>query len=165
MVVGAGGGAGQAIAGQCAIEGCERLVLVNRTVEKTLELATRLAPHFASERLEGPGDRLKVLALGSPELIPESDHIDLIVNCTSVGLKRTDPSPLPTACLQPHHLVYDTIYNPPQTRLLGAAQQNGARTANGLSLLLYQGVLAFQLWFPGQSPLQTMRRSLRAATR
>lgn len=161
MVVGAGGGAGQAIAAQCAMEGCERLVLVNRTIEKAQELAHRLAAYIASDRLEGPGDRIGVLSLPSPELLPESDHIDLIVNCTSVGLKRTDPSPVPAPCLQPHHLVYDTIYNPPETRLLSEARQNGARVANGLSLLLYQGVLAFEHWFPGRRPLDTMRSALR----
>ena len=163
MVVGAGGGAGQAIASQCALEGCEHLVLVNRTLDKIEALAARLAPFFESERLEGPGDRLMILPLDSPHLVAESDHIDLIVNATSVGLKRTDPSPLPPACLQPHHLVYDTIYSPPETRLLGEANRNGARTANGLSLLLYQGVLAFELWFPGARPLETMRQALRDA--
>jgi shikimate dehydrogenase len=160
MVVGAGGGAGQAIAAQCALEGCERLVLVNRTIEKAHELATRLARYFESEKLEGPGERLEVFPLDSAQLATETDHIDLIVNSTSVGLKRTDPSPLPSGCLQPHHLVYDTIYNPPRTRLLGDALQVGARIANGLSLLLYQGVLAFELWFPGQRPLETMRGAL-----
>ena len=163
MVVGAGGGAGQAIAAQCALEGCERLVLINRTIEKAHELAARLAKYFESERLEGPGERLEVIPLDSPRVISESDHIDLIVNSTSVGLKRTDPSPLPLACVQPHHLVYDTIYNPPQTKLLGEALQVGARTANGLSLLLHQGVLAFALWFPGRRPIDTMRNSLRRA--
>ncbi len=162
MVLGAGGGAGQAIAAQCAREGCQRLVLVNRTIEKAHQLAARLSRYFESERLEGPGERLEVIPFESSLLITESDHIDLIVNTTSVGLKRTDPSPLPTSCLQPHHLVYDTIYNPPRTRLLGEAHQVGARIANGLALLLYQGVLAFELWFPGQRPLETMRTSLQA---
>jgi shikimate dehydrogenase len=138
---------------------------VNRTTEKAQELAARLAAYFESERLEGPGDRLEVLPLGSPALAAECDHIDLIVNCTSVGLKRTDPSPLANACLRRHHLVYDTIYNPSRTRFLNEAQQNGARVANGLSLLLYQGVLAFELWVPGQRPLETMRRSLVDAAR
>jgi shikimate dehydrogenase len=163
MVVGAGGGAGQAIAAQCALEGCERLVLVNRTVEKAQQLAGRLTRYFESERLEGPGERLEVFPIDSPHLAGETDHIDLIVNTTSVGLKRTDPSPLPPGCLQPHHLVYDTIYNPSPTKLLGEASQVGARTANGLSLLLYQGVIAFELWFPGQRPLETMRSALREA--
>ena len=93
----------------------------------------------------------------------ESGQIDLIINTTSVGLRQTDPSPLPSACLHPHHLVYDTIYNPARTRLLSEASQVGARVANGYSLLLYQGALSFELWFPGQQPLETMRTSLKAA--
>ena len=163
MVVGAGGGAGQAIAAQCAQEGCEKLVLVNRSVGKAEELAARLSPCFESERLEGPGERLKVFSLDSPDLMVESGQIDLIINTTSVGLRQTDPSPLPSACLQPHHLVYDTIYNPARTRLLSEASQVGARVANGYSLLLYQGALSFELWFPGQQPLETMRTSLKSA--
>ena len=163
MVVGAGGGAGQAIAAQCARERCQRLVLVNRTLNKAEGLAERLSPCFESERLEGPGQRLVVCPRDSSRLPDETDQVDLIVNTTSVGLRRTDPSPLPSSCLQPHHLVYDTIYNPSQTRLLGEASQAGARTANGLSLLLYQGLLSFELWFPGQHPLDTMRQSLREA--
>jgi len=164
MVVGAGGGAGQAIAAQCALERCERLLLVNRTTAKAEALAARLAPFFESERLEGPGDRLLTFPLDSPHLADVSGHVDLIVNTTSVGLKRTDPSPLPASCLQPHHLVYDTIYNPPETKLLAEARRNGARVANGRSLLLHQGVLAFELWFPGTRPLEVMRRALREAS-
>ena len=158
MIVGAGGGAGQAIAAQCALEGCEHLVLVNRSVDKAVALAERLAHYFDTERLEGPGDRLVVLPIDSPEVVTESNNTDLIINATSLGLKRTDPSPLPGACLQPHHLVYDTIYKP--TRFLQEAAANGARTANGLSLLLHQGVLAFDLWFPGKAPLDIMRQAL-----
>ena len=162
MVVGAGGGAGRAIAAQCVREGCEKLILVNRTVEKAEALVGELSPRLESERLEGPGDRLKAFALDSPEVIAESDQIDLIVNTTSLGLKQSDPSPLPSSCLQPHHLVYDTIYNPVQTRLLHEAERIGARTANGCSLLLHQGALSFELWFPGNHPLETMRKSLHA---
>ena len=162
LVLGAGGGAGQAIATQCALEGCERLVLVNRTVEKAEALAGRLEQYFHSDRLEGPTERLEVAALDAPNLEEICDQIDLIVNTTSVGLKRTDPSPLPTACLQPHHLIYDTIYNPARTRLLAEAEMHGARIGNGLSLLLHQGVLAFERWFPGQRPLETMRQALAA---
>ena len=53
-----------------------------------------------------------VCPLDSSRLPDETDQVDLIVNTTSVGLRRTDPSPLPSSCLQPHHLVYDPIYNP-----------------------------------------------------
>jgi shikimate dehydrogenase len=85
---------------------------------------------------------------------------DLIVNTSSVGLKPGDPSVLTAACLKPEHLVYDTIYQPPVTPLLALAEQRGCRTANGLSMLIHQGALAFQLWFPGSNPLPMMRAAL-----
>src|SRR2546426_3292698 len=55
LVIGAGGGTGHAIAWQCALENCERLVLVNRTGEKAKALAERLESCFAGRRVLGPG--------------------------------------------------------------------------------------------------------------
>jgi len=163
LVLGAGGGAGQAIAGQCAREGCERLVLANRTLEKLAPLAARLKPRFFSDRLEGPGDRFRVLALDDPALRDAAAESDLIVNCTSLGLRHGDPSPMPESFLGPWHLVYDTVYRPPRTALLRAAATAGARVANGASLLLHQGALAFEIWFPGDAPLAAMQAGLAAS--
>jgi shikimate dehydrogenase len=160
LLLGAGGGAGQAIAAQCAREGCERLVLVNRTLDKLVPLAARLGPWFHSDRLEGPGDRLRVLALDDPALRGAAAESDLIINCSSLGLRHGDPAPLPESLIGPWHLVYDTIYQPPKTALLRAAAAAGARVGNGLSLLLHQGALAFEIWFPGDAPLAAMRAGL-----
>ena len=157
MIVGAGGGAGQALATQCAIEGCEQLILVNRSLDKLEELTTRLQSFFSSEHLEGPGDRLQSCAIDSPQIKELAGYCDLIVQTTSLGLKPTDASPLPSGAIQPHHLVYDTIYQPSKTALLRTAEDEGARIANGLSLLLHQGALAFKYWFPGSEPLPHMR--------
>ncbi|MDP0492610.1 MAG: shikimate dehydrogenase [Verrucomicrobiota bacterium JB023] len=159
LIVGAGGGAGQALATQCAREGCEQLILVNRSLDKIMQLKERLTPFFETERLEGPGDRLQAYPIDSPDLAEVAGHCDLIVQTTSLGLKATDPAPLPRHCVQPHHLVYDTIYQPPQTRFLREAQASGARIANGLSLLLHQGALSFEYWFPGSQPLPSMKKA------
>jgi shikimate dehydrogenase len=88
----------------------------------------------------------------------------LIVNTSSVGLKPGDPPILTSECLKPEHLVYDTIYQPPVTPLLALAGKLGCRTANGLSMLLHQGVLAFQHWFPVTEPLEVMRVALAQRT-
>ncbi len=160
MILGAGGGAGQALAAQCAREGCGQLTLVNRTVEKLAPLAARLEVHFQGDRLEGPGDRLRALGLGDPALKEAAADCDLIVNCTSVGLRHGDPSPLPEVCLGPWHLVYDAIYRPARTPLIRAAANVGARSANGLSMLLHQGALAFEIWFSGEASLARMREAL-----
>jgi len=58
MIIGAGGGTGRAIAWQCALENCERLVLVNRTVVKASKLAGKLGPFFTGARVLGPAARL-----------------------------------------------------------------------------------------------------------
>jgi shikimate dehydrogenase len=71
-------------------------------------------------------------------------------------------SPLDPALLQSDHLVYDTIYSTP-TRLLREAAAAGARTANGLSMLLHQGALAFEIWFQRPAPLELMREALHCA--
>jgi shikimate dehydrogenase len=58
--------------------------------------------------------------------------------------------------------VYDTIYRPAETELLRVASEAGASVANGLSMLLHQGVKAFELWTGQTAPVAVMRRALRA---
>jgi shikimate dehydrogenase len=152
-VIGAGGGAGQAIAMQGCLSGIVKLVLVNRTVGK-------LGPLVEKLRLIRPETDIIALSFDDLSLSEQCLSCDLIVNTSSVGLKEGDPSILPTACLKKEHLVYDTIYKPPVTPLLAVANDLGCRTANGLSMLIHQGALAFQNWFPGTDPLPVMRRSL-----
>jgi len=159
LVLGAGG-AGQAIACQCALEGCERLVIANRTPEKARELAGRLAPRFHSTKLLGADLRLKAIPLEEAAIAREIHTIDLVVNGTSSGLRPSDPPVLPARVLQPHLCVYDTIYQPARTGLLRAAQEAGARTANGLSMLLHQGALAWEIWTGRPAPLDAMRLAL-----
>lgn len=160
MVLGAGGGAGRAIATQCALEGCERLVLVNRTFDKAVALAADLADCFKGPRLLGPFPRLEAVPWEQPVLASRLEHIDLVINATSCGMKRTDPSVLPASILQPHLMIYDTIYTAHRTPLLLDADSVGARGANGLSMLLYQGALAFEIWFNREAPIEAMRRGL-----
>jgi len=160
LVLGAGGGAGRAIATQCAMEGCERLVLVNRTREKAQALAAELAPMFRAARVSGPGERLQVAAWEDAALREQLAHTDLVINCTAVGMQRGDSSPISAALLQPHLLVYDTIYTSSRTKLMLAADDAGARSANGLSMLLYQGALAFEIWFDRAAPIEAMRAAL-----
>lgn len=154
-VVGAGGGAGQAIATQGCLLGVARLVVVNRTVEK-------LGPLVARLRLLSPVTDITALSFDDPALAERCRDCDLIVNTSSVGLKSGDPSILPATCLRTGQLVYDTIYQPPLTPLLAAANEAGCRTANGFSMLIHQGALAFQHWFPGTDPLPVMKAAMAA---
>lgn len=163
MILGAGGGAGRAAAVQCAMDHCERLVLVNRTMEKAQALESELRGFFRSDKLEGPADRLEVVPWDHAALARQMDQVDLIVNGTSLGMKRTDPQLLHPSLLQPHQMVYDMVYSPARTRLIADAQAEGARAANGLSMLLWQGAISFEFWFNREAPIDAMRKGLHDA--
>ena len=160
VLLGAGGGAGRAIAVQCAMESCERLVLVNRTLEKAQALAAELASSFRTDRLVGPVDRIQAIPFDESALRLQLAHADLVINPTSVGMRRTDPPLIASALITPNLMFYDTVYASGKSRLLEDAANAGARCANGLSMLLHQGALSFEIWFNRPAPLEVMRQAL-----
>jgi shikimate dehydrogenase len=145
------GGAARAAAFALSDASVARLVILNRHLERAQLLATEVQQYY-----HGP-----IFSLSDPAfLIPHSSSI--IINATSVGL-RDDASPLPTDILERFDadtFVYDMIYNPSQTLLLCQARVMGLPTANGLSMLLHQGALAFTLWTGQDAPLHAMREAL-----
>jgi len=159
LVLGAGGGA-RAIAMQCAKENCERLVIANRTYEKAKKMADDLRDFFAGPRVLGPVARLQAIAWEESAFRFQIANIDLIVNVTPLGLNRSDTSPIPSRLLAPHLMILDTNYSEQRTPFVSAAAGAGARAANGLSMLLHQGALAFELWFDREAPVEVMRGSL-----
>ncbi|HEY5990979.1 MAG TPA: shikimate dehydrogenase [Candidatus Udaeobacter sp.] len=160
MIIGAGGGTGRAIAWQCALENCERLVLVNRTLEKANALAEQLRPFFSGPRVLGPTARIEAAAWDESTMRLQLADIDLIVNATPLGMNPSDPPPVPARLVAPHHIVFDCVYGSSKTALLRAAEEAGARGANGLSMLLYQGALSFSIWFNREAPIGAMRAAL-----
>ncbi len=161
LILGAGGGTGRAIAWQCALENCERLVLVNRTLEKANALAERLRSFFIEPRVLGPAARLEAIAWDESTIRMQLADTDLIVNATPLGMNPSDPAPIPGRLLAPHHMVFDCVYGPSKTVLLRAVEQAGARGANGISMLLYQGALSFSIWFDREPPIEAMRKAFR----
>jgi len=114
----------------------ESIRLYNRTTEKAKELLSDL------------GQRMD---LSMVEVVPTVEDLnielaDCLINTTSIGLKPTDESLVDPDMLHQGLFVYDVIYNPSQTKLLKDAKKKGAKTANGLGMLYYQGVLALQHW-------------------
>jgi len=160
MILGAGGAA-RAIALQCAKENSERLVIVNRSFEKAQKLADQLRDFFAGPKVLGPVPRLQAVPLEEAAIRFQIANVDLIVNATPVGLNRADASPIPSRLLAPHVMVYDTIYSAERTPFVAAAIEAGARAANGLSMLIHQGALAFEIWFQREAPIEVMRKALR----
>lgn len=159
LILGAGGAA-RAIALQCAKENCERLVIANGTFEKGQQLADSLRDFFSGPRVLGPVSRLQAIPWEERAFQFQIANVDLIVNATPVGLTRGDASPIPSRLLAPHVMVYDTIYSAKRTPLVSAAIEAGARAVNGLSMLLHQGALAFEIWFQREAPFEAMRRAI-----
>jgi len=160
IIIGAGGGTGRAIAWQCALENCERLVLVNRTLEKANAIREQLRPFFMEARVLGPAARLEAIAWEESAIRTQLADTDLIVNATPLGMNSSDPPAVPARLLAPHHMVFDCVYGPSKTALLRAAEQAGARSANGISMLLHQGALSFSIWFDREPPIDAMREAL-----
>jgi shikimate dehydrogenase len=160
LVLGAGGAA-RAIALQCAKENCERLVVANRTFDKAQKLTDDLRDFFGGPKVLGPVARLQAIPMEEMAIRFQIGHVDLVVNATPLGLNRSDPSPIPARLLAPHLMVYDTIYSAERTPLISAAIEAGARGTNGLSMLLHQGALAFEIWFDREAPIEVMRAAIR----
>ena len=158
-LLGSCGGAGLALAYTCAMQRCERLTLAGRSEEKLQELKNRLSSFFIDEhRLEGASDRLAAHQNNTPRFNAAVEDADLIVNATSLGLKPTDPSPVPPALLSAHHLVYDLQTHDDAFQM--EARFQGARVSNGLSMLVHQGALSFERWFGVKPDISAMRRAL-----
>jgi shikimate dehydrogenase len=95
------------------------------------------------------------------DMLPEyAASADCLINATPLGLKRTDPLPMAAKIIQRKHLVCDLVYNPPETALLEMAKEQGAKPLPGLGMLLYQGVIAFEIWTREKAPVQIMKNSL-----
>ncbi len=138
LILGACGGAGTAIALRCAEYCFASITLVNRPRPELDELDAQL------QQL-APETRIQSLHFDSLELETVAASCDIIVNASSLGLKDDDLLPIPTQYMRPGSYYYDIITHP--TALARAAEQHGCHVSTGESMLLWQGALAFRLWF------------------
>jgi shikimate dehydrogenase len=149
------GGAARAIATELALAGAAEIIVVNRSVARAepmvrdLHAATSCPVRFEEWR--------------GVWRVPR--EIDLLVNATSIGL-FPDVDAMPPVELSDARadlLVADAVFNPPETRLLAAARRLGLRTLDGLSMLVYQGVIGFQMWTGQNPPEEVMKVALARA--
>ena len=146
VLVGAGGAA-RAIA--FALAGEDATVdIVNRTVERAEKLADEVRE--VGEVAAHPLDALD-------DVVPDAD---IVINATTVGMEE-DVSPVPADALRPHHVVFDAVYTPLETRLLRDAADVGATTVDGAWMLVYQGAEAFEIWTGKTAPVEKMNAALR----
>jgi shikimate dehydrogenase len=150
LILGAGGSA-RAVIYRLITEGVESIALLNRTIEKAVELRENL--------LDKIGFPLKIGDYSQLSSLPW-DSLDLVINATSVGLKNQS-SLIPPQLLHPGLFVYDLVYHSGSaTTLVEEAINAGCHTLSGLDLLLYQGVESFRLWFEADPPINVMREAL-----
>ena len=154
VVLGAGGAA-RAIVTELALAGVSDLVVINRSVERGSAMVADLAAKT--------GRPIRFQAWQGTFRVPAD--ADLLVNATSIGL-YPDVEAMPPVDLDAARgdlLVTDAVFNPPETRLLAAARRRRMPVLDGLSMLVYQGVIGFQLWTGQDPPEQVMKQALRTA--
>lgn len=146
------GGAARAMAVEMALAGAAHITIVNRTPERGQPLVDLLRSQTPAQAEFAPWPARYVVPAAT----------DILVNATSIGLfPNVDETPVvEMESVRPGLLVCDVIPNPPQTAFLRAAQARGARTLDGLGMLVGQGALAFRLWTGQEAPLEVMRRAL-----
>ncbi|KPJ54522.1 MAG: hypothetical protein AMJ37_00520 [Dehalococcoidia bacterium DG_18] len=118
------------------------------------------------EGQEGLTPEIRAFSRDDPQLVEALSSCELVVNCTPIGMKHSateGETPLDAALIPKAALVYDVVYNPPETQLLADAKKVGARTLSGLAMLVYQGVLAFELWTGREAPVDIMFESAKGA--
>ncbi|MBF0504565.1 MAG: shikimate dehydrogenase [Candidatus Omnitrophica bacterium] len=137
VVLGAGGTARAIISVLCLLpKGPGRIIIHNRTRAHAEALLEEITNKMKTNIVAIAPD-LQGLNIASA---------DLLINTTNVGMKTGDPLLIDPDLIHADMFVYDVIYSPSETEFLKAARRQGARTANGLGMLFYQGVLALSHW-------------------
>jgi len=154
LILGAGGAA-RGILLALVRGGVDSLVIANRTLARAETLAQLSSDNgVGSEAISLSGDALTEAAASA----------DLIVNCTTMGMSHGPDehgSPISAAQIPATAIVNDVVYTPLLTPILKEAAAAGATALGGHHMLVYQGVLSFQMWTGVDAPVDVM---LAAAT-
>ena len=145
VVVGAGGAA-RAVVAALAGAGAASVGVLNRT-------------GAAAERAAGLAGAVGRVAV--PASVADAA---LVVNATPLGMDPADPLPVDPELLGAGQAVVDLVYHPATTALLAAAGERGARTANGVGMLVGQAAEAFALWTGETAPVEAMRAAVGAGS-
>ncbi len=133
------GGAARAVAYLCAVKGASKVWLLNRTLEKAQKVADEVNGRVS-------GTVIRPLRTEEHVRIPEGKY--LAIQGTSVGLApNTEDAVIEDeAFYEKIHTGFDLIYNPWRTKFMRLVEAHGGRAYNGLKMLLYQGIIAYELW-------------------
>ncbi|HAX18517.1 MAG TPA: shikimate dehydrogenase [Actinobacteria bacterium] len=140
LVLGAGSTAKSTVLGLINKK-IKKLYIFNRTTSKALELKELFKKYYDKEII--------VLENISDVNNDKLKEIDLIVNCTSVGmegLKATDIMPIPEIWNLNGKFIFEMIYKPIETKLLLKAKSEGAVIISGIDMLVNQALSSFEIW-------------------
>lgn len=154
LVMGAGGAA-RAICVELALNGAQKITVVSRREEQGRALVNLVNDHTQT--------KAEWFSWTQAYVIPADT--DVVVNATPIGLyPDVDPKAnIDYDSITHKMIVCDVIPNPPQTAFLKEAQKRGAKTLDGLSMLVYQGAIGFRLWTGQEAPIEVMKAALEAA--
>jgi shikimate dehydrogenase len=149
------GGAARAIATEVLLGGAADVLIVNRSAERG-ELMVR-------DLKRGTGGHIHLAPWEGTYHVPAG--VDVLVNATPAGLyPNVDEMPdVDLSASSRTMTVCDAVFNPAETRLLRAARDRNLPTLDGLSMLVYQGVIGFQMWTGVAANEQVMKEALRKA--
>ena len=148
LLLGAGGAA-RAIAFQLAADGAS-VTIANRTEERAVALAKEV------------GRVGKAGGVGLDDLKNLVQRCDILINSTSAGMFPNISETIVTSDMMHSSLaVFDIVYNPVNTRLLQEARKAGAKTIDGVMMLVYQGAEAFRIWTGKNPPIEVMEKAVR----
>lgn len=148
-VLGAGGTGRTAVAGMVAYGA--NVTIFNRTLNRAAALA---------EEFDGKTGRVTAQPI---DAIAPAEY-DILLNTTSIGMHpKVSESPLgENPKLSSRCLVFDAVYNPPETRLLQQAQAAGAPTVSGIEMFVRQAQVQFETWTHQPAPTSIMRQTILA---
>ncbi|MDM8519734.1 shikimate dehydrogenase [Anaerolineales bacterium HSG6] len=152
-VLGAGGAA-RAVVFALTWAEVDSVVVLNRTAERAAFLIDDLIDTF-------PGSTLHFAPLTESSVVALKDSFDLVINTTSVGMyPHVDDCLWPKNIPMPSTAAYcDLVYNPLETVFLARAKMAGAKTIDGLGMLIHQGAAALELWTGKTAPADVMRQA------
>ena len=150
------GGAGTAIAVQCALDGAKAVSIFNRksrSWDRALETAEKI-------RAVRPDCVVKVCDLADQALLAEEiADSDILANGTNLGMKPHEDRMVieDASVFRPGLVVTDAVYNPVETKMLKLAKEAGCLTFGGKGMLLWQGVAAFKLFTGCDMPVEEVK--------
>jgi shikimate dehydrogenase len=150
------GGAGRAVAITCSVAGVADLALTDLDENRSARVAAEIAAL-------APSVRTRTVPPVPASWAMAARRADMVVQCTPVGMKAGDRSPLPPDGFRDGQVAFDLVYMYPRTGFMRAAIEGGARAANGLGMLLHQGARSFEIWTGRKADTTAMRTALEGA--